>query len=410
MLVAALAAGGLDAQEVQRIVAVVNDDVISNYDLQNRLRLALANTGLEDTAENRRRLQPQVLRGLIDEKLQLQEAQRLSLSVTDTEVDQATSKVEEQNRLPRGGLDDYLRRISIEKTTLTQQIRATLAWNKVATRRQRQSLQVGEDEVDEVFAKFNSSQGSTEMLLAEIFLAIDSPDQEDEVKQTAQRLIEQMGRGVPFSGLARQFSQSASAAAGGDIGWIQKGQLDEEIEAAIDQLQADQISEPIRTVAGYYIYIVRQRRTIAAPSPDEAKVTLAQLVLPLEPAASADDVQAQTGLAEQVREAVSGCADFERVAKELGLPKPEMLPSLRIADLNPTIRSAVAALKVGEAGAPAKVEPGLLMLMVCVREEPPSNLPSREDITDNLTRQRLDLLMRRYLRDLRRAAVVDVRA
>ena len=81
----------------------------------------------------------------------------------------------------------------------------------------------------------------------------------------------------------------------------------------------------------------------------------------------------------------------------------------RDADGGRALREVVTPLKVGEASAPIRIEPGLLMLMVCVREDAPSNLPSREDIAENLLRQRLDVLARRYLRDLRRAAFVDVR-
>jgi peptidyl-prolyl cis-trans isomerase SurA len=131
--------------------------------------------------------------------------------------------------------------------------------------------------------------------------------------------------------------------------------------------------------------------------------------MPLERNASQADIQSQTALAETVRESVSGCADLGRVAKELGVPPPTDPQQLRIGDLAPRIREIVTPLKVGEASAPVRVDPGLLMLMVCVREDPPSNLPSREDISENLLRQRLDVLSRRYLRDLRRAAFVDVR-
>jgi peptidyl-prolyl cis-trans isomerase SurA len=114
-------------------------------------------------------------------------------------------------------------------------------------------------------------------------------------------------------------------------------------------------------------------------------------------------------LAGTVRETVSGCADLGRVAKELGVPPPTDPQQLRVADLAPRIRDIVRPLKVGEASAPMRVDPGLLLLMVCVREDAPGNLPSRDDIAENLLRQRLDGLARRYLRDLRRAAFVDVR-
>jgi peptidyl-prolyl cis-trans isomerase SurA len=408
-LVFACLAAPLGAQETLRIAAVVNDEVISVYDLVNRTRLALLSSGLPDTAENRRRLQLQVLRGLIDERIQNQEASRQSISASETEMAAAIAKIEENNRMPPGGLEQVIRQSGIERSTIMAQIRTSLLWQKLVNRKLRPTLQVGEDEVDEQLARIQSARGSPEYLLAELFLSVDSPELDEDVRQTALGLVEQLRRGVNFPDMARQFSQSASAATGGDIGWVQKGTLDPDIEKIVSEAQPGQVTDPIRSVAGYYIYAVRQRRTIAASSTDDAKVTLVQLILPLDRTAPQADVETQTALAETVREAVSGCADLARVAKELGVPPPTDPQQLRIGDLAPRIREVVTPLKVGEASAPMRVDPGLLMLMVCVREDPPSNLPSRDDISEALLRQRLDILARRYLRDLRRAAFVDVR-
>jgi peptidyl-prolyl cis-trans isomerase SurA len=408
LLFACLATPGA-AQETLRIAAVVNDEVISVYDLANRTRLALLSSGLPDTAETRRRLQLQVLRGLIDERIQSQEAARQNISATESEMQAAVAKIEENNRMPPGGLEQLIRQSGIQRSTVMEQIRTSLLWQKLVNRRLRSTLQVGEDEVDEQLARLQSARGAPEFLLAELLLGIDSPEQEEDVRQTAMGLVEQLRRGAPFPDMARQFSQSASAATGGDIGWVQAGTLEADVEAAIAQTPPGQITDPIRSVAGYYIFAVRQRRVIAASSPDDAKVTLVQLLLPVDRGASQTDIEQQTALAETVRETVSGCADLGRVAKELGVPPPTDQQQLRIGDLAPRIRDIVRPLKVGEASAPMRIDPGLLMLMVCVREDPPSNLPRREDISENLLRQRLDILARRYLRDLRRAAFVDVR-
>jgi peptidyl-prolyl cis-trans isomerase SurA len=390
---------------------VVNDEVISVYDLINRMRLAMLSTGLPDTPDNRRRLQPQVLRGLIDERIQSQEASRQNISASESEMQSAIAKIEENNRMPPGGLEQLIRQNGIERSTVMAQIRTSLLWQKTINRKLRNTLQVGEDEVDEQLARLQSARGAPEYLLGELFLGVDSPEQEEDVRQTAIGLVEQLRRGGNFPDMARQFSQSASAATGGDIGWVQAGTLDGDIEKAISQMQPGpgQITDPIRSVAGYYIFAVRQRRVVAASSTDDAKVTLVQLLMPLERNASQADIQSQTALAETVRESVSGCADLGRVAKELGVPPPTDPQQLRVADLAPRIRDIVRPLKVGEASAPMRVDPGLLLLMVCVREDAPSNLPSRDDIAENLLRQRLDGLARRYLRDLRRAAFVDVR-
>lgn len=405
----AVAAPQPHAQETQRIAAVVNDEVISVYDLVNRTRLAILSAGLPDTAETRRRLQPQVLRSLIDERIQTQEAQRQNISATPNEMQMAVAKIEENNRMPAGGLERVIKQAGIEMSSVTSQIRTNLLWQKLVNRKLRNTLQVGDDEVDEQLDRIRAAQGTPEYLLAELFLSVDSPDQEEEVRQAAVGLIDQLQRGAPFAELARQFSQSASAATGGDIGWVQSGTLETDVAAAIANTPPGRVTEPIRSVGGYYVYAVRQRRTIASASPDDARVTLVQLLLPLEAGASQREQESQKQLAEQVRETVSGCADLARVAKEIGVPPPTDPQKLRLGDVAPRIRELITPLKVGEASAPMRIEQGLLMLMMCVREEAPSTLPSRDDISENLLRQRLDLLSRRYLRDLRRAAFVDVR-
>jgi peptidyl-prolyl cis-trans isomerase SurA len=405
---ACLAAAPLSAQDL-RIAAVVNDEVISVYDLVNRTRLAVISTGLPDTAETRRRLQPQVLRGLIDERIQSQEAAKQNISATEEDMAGAIAKIEQNNRMPPGGLEIAIKNSGIENSTVMAQIRANVLWQKLVARKLRSTLQVGEDEIDEQMARLQAAQGSTELLLGEIFLSVDAPEQDDDVRQTAQGLADQLRQGVNFPDMARQFSQSASAATGGDIGWVESGTLDDDIQKAVNEIQPGQITDPIRSVAGYYIYALRQRRTMAAASADDAKVSLVQLLLPLERGASESEIGSQMALAETVRETVSGCADLGRVAKELGVPPPTDPQELRIGDLAPRIREVVTPLKVGEASAPMRVDPGLLMVMVCVRQDAPSNMPSRDDISESLMRQRLDVLARRYLRDLRRASFVDVR-
>jgi peptidyl-prolyl cis-trans isomerase SurA len=404
-----LASGPLHAQETLRIAAVVNDEVISIYDLVNRTRLAIMSSGLPDTPETRRRVQPQVLRALIDEKIQAQEAARQNVTATEADMQAAIARIEENNRMPPGGLERLIANSGIERSAVMGQIRANVLWQKLVNRRLRNTLQVGDDEVDEQLARLKAAQGTPEYLLAEIFLAVDSPEQDDEVRQAAIGLTEQLRRGTPFPDMARQFSQSASAASGGDIGWVQSGMLEADVEAAIERTPPGQLTDPVRSVGGYYIYAVRQRRIIAAASPNDATVTLVQMLLPFESGGAPAEIDSLKELADTVRESVSGCADLKRVSEELKVPPPTDPQRLRVGDLAPRIRDLVSPLKVGEASPPIQIERGLLLLMVCQREDAPSNMPTREDITENLLRQRLDLLSRRYLRDLRRAAFVDVR-
>lgn len=397
------------AQDLQRIAAVVNDEIVSVFDLVSRTRLVLASTSLPDNPDTRRRITPQVLRALIDERIQLQEAKRLNITVNEADIAQALQQVERQNKMPAGGLDAYLKQNSLRRETLEAQIRAAISWQRVVTRRFRPSLQVGEDEIEDTLQRLRSSQGVPESLAAEIFLPVDSPEQDDEVQQSAKGLLEQIRGGAPFSAVARQFSQSASAAAGGDIGWVQPGQFGDEIDNVLGRMSPGQVAGPVRAIGGYYILMVRDRRVLGGGGAD-SRLSLAQVLLPLSAGSAEADLAAQTARAEKLRAGAKTCADLGRVAQEEKLAAPTQMNDLKLTDLAPNLRPLVAGLRVGEMTQPVRVNPGLVMLMVCARQDGAEvNLPSREEIADNLTRQRLDLLARRYLRDLRRAAFVDVR-
>jgi peptidyl-prolyl cis-trans isomerase SurA len=406
-VILASAAHIASAQETLRIVAVVNDEVISDRDLATRTRLAAIASGATPTTEIMDQIRSQVLRALIDEKLQSQEAARMNVAVSDQDVADAVARIESGNRMEKGQLATVLERAGIPISTLEQQVRASLAWTRLVQRRLRAQIEIPDEEVKEVLERLKNSRGGPEFLLSEMFLPVDSPDQEDDVRKLAERLIEQMRRGAPFPALAQQFSKAASAARGGDLGWVPQGQLDEDIENVIAALSTGQLSEPIRTVGGYYLYGLRARRSLAGASPEDAQISLTQLILP---ARNPAETRSSMQIAETVASAVQGCDDLTTVAREIGVTPPAPPQSLRVGDVNPQIRNAVAQLKAGQASQPLRGSNAIVILMVCTRQDADAGLPTAEDVQENLTRQRLDLQARRYLRDLRRIAYVDIRA
>jgi peptidyl-prolyl cis-trans isomerase SurA len=409
----ALAQGRQPAQQrpqgdVLRIAAVVNDDVVSYLELQGRVRLTFVTAGLPPTQETAQRLQPQILRNLIDERLQLQEAQRLGITVPDQEVEAAMRRIEQANRMPANALPDLLRRANVPTSTLASQIRASIAWQRTIQQRLLPTIQVTDDDVREVQERLQASRGNVENLLAEIFLPVDSPEADDEVKASALNMVDQMRRGVPFPALALQFSQSTSAANGGDIGWVEQGTLDDTAEAVIRGVNPPAVTPPIRSVGGYYIYGVRSRRTIAMANPEDIAVEVSQLRLPIERGPRGTDQAALLDLAEQVRTSVNGCDDLRRVAAELRVPPPADPQRGRLGQLPPQYRQMLQGLRVGEASRPLNLPQGLIILMICSRDDNP-NMPNREQITETLLRTRVDSQARRLLRDLRRAAFIDIR-
>ena len=212
------------AQEA-KVAAIVNDDVVSAEDLANRVTLLVRSSRMQDTGENRKRITPQVLRALIDERLQMQEAKRLNVSVSKQEIADAFTRIEVQNNMPKGGLDEYLAKAGVSRASLVDQLTANIAWAKLVRNRLSQDVNISDEQVTEALNHMKETADIPQSRVSEIFLVIDNPRQEAEMKQLADRLIDQIRSGVKFDALARQFSQSPTAAVGGDLGWVTPSQL-----------------------------------------------------------------------------------------------------------------------------------------------------------------------------------------
>lgn len=392
-----------------RIAAVVNDDMISVHELEARTSLAIASSGMQDGVEARRRILPQVLRRLIDEKLQLQEAARLNLPVTEADIDAGIANIEQNNRLPPGSFDGLVRRLGIDPPLARQQIKAEIGWGRVVRRTIMPMIKIGDEEVDSQLEMLRANLGRPEYLANEIMLAVDAPEREDEVRRLGERLLEQLHSGIPFTALARQFSQSATAAAGGDLGWVTRGMIEDDVLAVIETLRPGTVSSLVRGIGGYFIVALRDRRTAGAVSAGDATLSLVQVFLPLRTDASAAEKSAQASKAAEIARSLTTCAEAEQAAKDSGAPQSGSINNVRARDLPEPILRAVSGLKPGQVAPPQSVADGTSILMVCGRTEPDANLPQRSDITRRLENERLESAARRSLRDLRRAAFIEVR-
>lgn len=391
-----------------RIAANVDGKAISFMDLTNRTRLVIFGAGLAPTEENINRLMPQILNSLIDEMLQWNAAQAQNVTVREQEVENALASMEQRNNLPPGGLDGYLASRGLDKNALENQVRVSIAWAKLVDRRLRPQVEIGDDEVDEALRRIEENQGKPQLLVSEIFLSVDDSTSDAQVRESALRIVQQIGAGAGFEALARAFSQNATAAAGGDLGWLIEGQFEEEIGRALATMQPGQIAGPIRTPDGYHIILLRDRRLPGGTTPDRVTVDLLQIGLPLPSSATEDDIRAGLTVAENIRNRATDCDALE------GAPLPgnasiSRIGRIRVADLAAPLQATVMPLDANQISAPLRADQGIVMFMVCDREAETSELPGRDQIQQRLELEKLDLLARRYLRDLRRAAFVDIR-
>jgi len=407
--VAMTSAASAQEVEVESIRAIVNDEVISEYDMDQRLNLILAAAGSQISPEQRELLRQQALQNLVDEKLQLQEAAEYDLVIADEEVDQTIGAIGQQYQMSPDQFRAYLERAGASIDSLRQQVRAELAWSRLVRGRLDSQVAVSDDEVQNILDRLEQNAGQNEYQLAEIYLIADSPQKDREIRRTALRLVDQLRQGAPFNVMARQFSEAATAAVGGDLGWVQQGQLTTEVADALKDMRPGTISDPIRSPGGYYILLLRDRRKVATADPLDIQLELTQLSFDVPDGA---DTEATENRKSEVRLATStimGCETLEETAKELGTSSVNNVGAMRIGDLPPQLQAAVEPLGVGEVTDPFEIGGKLQVLVVCGRNEPEVNMPTFEAIEESLRQQRLSMMARRYLRDLRRDAIVDYR-
>ncbi len=247
----------------QEIIAVVNDDIISLHDFNKRMRLTIVSSGLPDNKEIRARIAPQVLENLINEKIMLQEALKEGIEVSPTEIEAGFSRIAAQNNMSADKFKKAIKNSNIDITTMHEQIKAQIAWSKIIQKRLRHKVIISNRDVDDILNRIKSKIGSKEYLTAEIFLPVDDPNQEKQVKQLANRLVKEAKSGkASFFKLAQQFSKSAGAINGGDKGWLNETQIPKKILETLKTLKKNQISNPIKTINGYHILFLRDTRTL----------------------------------------------------------------------------------------------------------------------------------------------------
>jgi len=403
------------------VAALVNDSPITEYDLHQRILLYVATSNMQPTPEIIAKLRPQILTQLETEQLQIQEARRKNITVSPTDVDKSIERIVTDNHLNKDQLIGLLKKGGVDFATLRGQIAVQIAWQKAVEDEFQDRVNITQADVDAEMARLMEGADKTHFLVSSIFLAVDNPDQDAKVQKDAQDIYAQLQSGATFQSVARQFSQSPTAAGGGDLGWVHQGQLASELDAALQKMEPGAISQPIRSAGGYYILGLRDRQEALgykAPDPASLKptgpLTVARVLLPTGPNPPKAYLENVMKIATQIREHINGCDTLPKMAEQVhGMVYQDLAKmGLKITDLSPVIQDAINKAGPGEATIPFISPAGVEMMVRCdkhVVQKTPWQVPNRQEVEENLFDQQITMLSRRYLRDLRRNAHVEVK-
>ncbi len=389
------------AQNSEGIIALVNDQPISNYDLDQRARLVLLSASVPASEENIQRAREQALRSLMNEKLQLQEAQKFKVETTPEEVDDAISKLAARNQTNLDGITQELAGSGVDLKTLKDKIKAELAWQAIISGRYGKYVRVSDSEIDQAVKRLQLSLKKPQFLVSEIFLEIPSATDEPRVEQQANTLLTQMQEGAPFPLIAQQYSVAPSASSGGDIGWVYEGELQPELLEALHNMQPGQVSLPVRVPGGYYLVALRDKRA----GSQQEYVRLQQIVTNYEN--EEGRAQAYQKL-ETLRPQIQNCSDLNEKVENIPQTFVNDLGNLEVGNLAPDYRLTISTLQEGEASQPLDMDSTIQMLVLCDRSYGGS-APDRDAVENRLLNQHLSMISRRYLRNLYRKAIIETR-
>lgn len=392
----------------RRATAIVNGDIITGTDVEQRLALVLSAQQAKPSDEEVARLRLQILRNLIDETLQIQEAKAQNLSVGDDEVEQSYQRVAIQNfRQDPRALDAYLAKIGSSPASLKRQIKGEMAWQAVLRRNVQPFVNVSEGEVREMMDRMKAAKGTEEYRLGEIFLAATA-ETRPQVNANAKQIIEQLQKGGSFVAYARQYSQASTAAVGGDLGWIRLAQLPTELASAAQGLQPGQLVGPVETSGGFSILYLIDKRQVLTADPRDALLALKQISIDFPEGTTEATATKRAAEFATAMKAAKGCGAVDPIAASLGAQVVSN-DQVKARDLPGPLQEALLSLSIGETSPPfGSIKDGVRVLMLCGRDDPKvDNGPTFDQMMSQIEDDRVNKRAQALMRDLRRDAVIE---
>ena len=390
-------------QMADGILATVNDSVITGYDLRQRMLLLIAMTQVQPTPENIPAIQREALSALVDERLQKQElATYEGLEVTDEEVaEEIAAMAQEVGTTPETYLT-FLQQGGIRPETLREQLRTQIGWQQLVGGRFQSRARVSRSALEAAIRQMSEAASKKQYLVGEIYLEAARVGGQQAALNGANQLVQQMIQGAPFQNVAQQFSSAPSATRGGDAGWVVAGTVNPILQAAMDQLEIGQLSRPIPVEGGVYILYMRDKRDGAATN----LVQLKQVMIEVPETATEAEVAAAAQRLEALRPQLTCDTMLQRATSEQGLLGADLGES-DVANLAPQFQQVARSAAIGSVSSPVRTPLGLHLLAVCGRRVGGAEAPDERTVENQLVRQNLATLGRRYMRDLRADALIE---
>jgi peptidyl-prolyl cis-trans isomerase SurA len=376
--------------EPKRVLAVVNDEIVTSYDVDSRIKMLFVNSPEEKASAE---MKKEVLFSLIDEKLKTQEGKKQGIVNTQEEIDDAILRVEMQNGMKKGDLRKILNSQKIPFETLRNQINADLIWMKILVKEQDESTEVTDEEINARQKYLKEELQTTGFLIGEISFPYAADKDKKKAKRQAQSAFARLQNGELFQKVAESFASS------GELKWVQEDDLDQTILSVLKNMSSGQISKPVDVKDKYVLLALVQKREATS----DGKVVAWEVV--------------QIGVSKErsgeVLDAIyriKSCDMLMEKAKKLGLESTSRRQTVPVDQLPPVLKLPLdqegrSDIVVG----PVEGAGFNLFLMKCGKDKKISALPTKEQTSAALKENKMKLFSKKKLQDIKRSAVIDIK-
>ena len=389
----------LKSQDIQAIAVIVNDEVISRYDVNQRVRLILVTSGIPATQENIKRIEDQAIKALINEKIQIQEAIKLEVPDSPDEINLMLDNIARGNQTTAQGILESITSQGVNSETLLSQIKSELLWNKIVRGRFGSYINISDEEVNIIYDRTIQNINNSQYDISEIFIGFEDESEEEEAKELTERLTEQLKNEIAFEPVAQQFSQAPSSGQGGFIGWVSEGQLDPDIISNIKNLEIGSVSDPIKTVNGYYIIKLNGKSEEGGKNPMKNQYDLISVSFDIEDKIMAKDFS----------DNFISCKRLDGLLENYNQKEINVIGKRLLQELPKELHKELLEKNAGNALSPRFSEENIDIILICDRKDDIGIQVNRDVIEDNIYSQKMGMMSRRHLRDLRRDAVIEYR-
>lgn len=404
-----------DPLPADRIVAVVNDEVITLHELRARLDLAVKQLKKQGTpVPGRDVLEQQMLERLVMDKVQLQQAKETGVKVDDAQLEQALQRIAAGNKMSLAQLREALQKDGIVFSKFREEIRDEMTIARIREREVENKIAISEGEIDNYLAEDSAkSGGSEEYEVAHILLRTPesaSPEQIQRIKAKADQLFERVGKGEDFSQLAASFSDAPDGLQGGSLGMRPRERLPSIFLDAVVKLKPGEVAPVLRSPNGFHLVkLVAKRGGTVAAAVEQTHVRHI-LIKVNELVSEADAKHKLEGLYERIKNGGS-FAELARLFSQDGsASKGGDLGWIYPGDTVPEFERAMNALKPGEVSRPVQSPFGFHLIEVLERRvQDVSSDRQRAAARQVLRERKMDEAYQDWLRQIRDRAYVELR-